>query len=195
MKPIIIDNFLKEEYFNAYQELICNTTFEFSWLYGQYSDVENTNATVLHNYFFTHIFYIDGIPISQHFRDLQHFVERIQAEGENVQTKFHKELPPDQWRMGGGSIKSILRMRANMFVNTSTLYEYPLHTDYPFSNIAVLLSLNTCDGYTGIKDEDGIVQNYNSVANRALIFDASELHCSSTTTDANARFNIIVNYL
>ena len=31
--------------------------------------------------------------------------------------------------------------------------------------------------------------------NRAIFFDAGKMHCSTTTTDAQARFNIIVNYL
>jgi len=113
---------------------------------------------------------------------MQDFVEKVQTI-----EREHEE--------GGPEIKAILRMRANLFVNTSTVYEYPLHTDYPFSHTAAILSLNTCDGYTGIKDEDGIVQKYNSVANRLVLFDAGKEHCSTTTSDTNARFNIIVNYL
>ena len=54
-----------------------------------------------------------------------------------------------------------------------------------------LLSLNTCDGYTKLKDGTKI----DSVANRVLLFDPCEEHCSTTTTNVKARFNINVNYI
>ena len=41
--------------------------------------------------------------------------------------------------------------------------------------------------------EDGT--KVESIANRMLIFDASQKHCASTTTSKFARVNIIVNYL
>ena len=66
-----------------------------------------------------------------------------------------------------------------------------MHFDYPFSHSSALLSLNTCDGYTKLKDGTKI----DSIANRILLFDASEEHCSTTTTNVPARFNININYI
>jgi hypothetical protein len=201
MKPIIIDNFLEEKDFKAYQALICTTTFDstFSWGYGQYHDPQtNVHEALITNYFFTHVFYANGLQNSPHLPVMQHFVEKIKTmEGSEEDKKMYNASKEqlDYWPMNGGIIKSVLRMRANLFVNTSTVYEYPMHTDYPFSHSAAILSLNTCDGYTGIEDEDGQTIKVDSVANRVVLFDAGKNHCSTTTSDANARFNIIVNFI
>ena len=77
-----------------------------------------------------------------------------------------------------------------MYPNTETLHEHGTHIDLPFSHKAGILSINTCDGYTKLEDGTKI----DSVANRMLLFDASTLHCSSTTTDQPVRVNININY-
>ena len=66
-----------------------------------------------------------------------------------------------------------------------------MHSDFEFSHSGAVLSLNTCDGYSKLKDDTKI----NSVANRMLLFDASEEHCSTTTTNVFARININMNYI
>ena len=194
MKPIIIDNFLEEEPFNALTDLICNTKSMFSWVHGQYHNPQTRG-----HYFFTHVFYVNGLQNSPHLSVLQNFVEKIKTiEGPKEQVKMYKEKKDQRknWTMDGGIIKSILRVRANLFVNTpNNIQEYAMHTDYPFSHSAAVLSLNTCDGYTGIEDEDGQITKVDSVANRVVLYDAGKNHCSTTTSDANARFNIIVNFL
>ena len=58
-----------------------------------------------------------------------------------------------------------------------------MHVDMNYSHSGAILSLNTCDGYTKLKDGTKI----DSVANRILLFDASEEHCSTTTTNVPAR--------
>ena len=60
--------------------------------------------------------------------------------------------------------KCLLRIKANFFPNTETLREHSMHVDYDFSHSGALLSLNTCDGYTKLKDGTKI----NSIANRVL---------------------------
>ena len=174
MKPIIIDNFLDEGYFKMLTDLICARRGAFEWFYGPYLEDDPTDKEEPLNYFFTHTVYSHHVPHSPHFQTILPFCEKI-----------HEEQPT----------KSLIRIRANIFPNTNTVEEYPLHTDEVFSHTAALISLNTCDGYTGIEDENGIVQKYHSVANRVLFFDAGERHCSTTTTTARARFNVIVNYL
>ena len=83
-----------------------------------------------------------------------------------------------------------LRIKANLYPSSETLHEHKMHVDFDYSHCTALFSLNTCDGYTKLKDGTKI----NSVANRILLFDASEEHCSTTTTDTFARVNININY-
>ena len=108
---------------------------------------------------------------------------------DNIQTSSHYDtLIPLLEKLGEGPL---LRIKSNLYPNTEILHEHPMHTDYSFSHSAAILSLNTCDGYT--KLEDG--RKINSVANRILLFDASEEHCSTTTTNVFARVNININYI
>ena len=77
-----------------------------------------------------------------------------------------------------------------MYPNTETLKEHGIHIDYSFPHKAGILSINTCDGYTKLEDGTKI----DSVANRMLLFDASNPHNSSTTTNQPVRVNININY-
>lgn len=87
-------------------------------------------------------------------------------------------------------LKAIIRIKINMFPNTETLKEHGMHIDYDFPHKAALFSINTCDGYTKLEDGTKI----DSVANRMLLFDASNPHTSTTTTDQTVRMNINFNY-
>ena len=88
-------------------------------------------------------------------------------------------------------MKCLIRIKANLYPNTERLHEHPMHSDFPFPHSGALLSLNTCDGYTKLKDGTKI----DSVANRILLFDPNEEHCSTTTTNVSARINININYI
>ena len=85
----------------------------------------------------------------------------------------------------------MLRIKANLYPNTEILHEHPMHTDYEFCHSGAILSLNTCDGYTKLKDGTKI----DSVANRVLLHDPSIEHCGTSTTNVSARININVNYI
>ena len=103
-------------------------------------------------------------------------------------------------------VKSLMRMIINMYPNTETLKEHGMHFDYPFPHTAGILSMNTCDGYTKIESKSKVrggielmksKERYvkiDSVANRMLLFDASNPHTSSTTTNKTVRVNINFNY-
>ena len=142
MKPIIIDNFLEEEPFNVLTNLICEDhgvgDLSFPWHYAQYntpggqyqSSQTSGHKSPITDYFFTHVFYVNGLQSSKHMGALVHFVEKIKTlEGTPEEKQRVKEFETD-WLLHGGIIKAILRMRANLFVNTSTVYEYPMHEDY-----------------------------------------------------------------
>ena len=93
--------------------------------------------------------------------------------------------------LGKLEVDHLLRIKANLYPSSETLQEHIMHVDFDYSHCTALFSLNTCDGYTKLKDGTKI----NSVANRVLLFDASEEHCSTTTTNVSARINININYI
>ena len=100
---------------------------------------------------------------------------------------IYDKLLPVVRKLGG---ESLIRIKGNLYPNTETLHEHPMHTDFPFSHTSAILYLNTCDGYTKLVDGTKI----DSIANRILLFDASKKHCSTTTTNVSARINININY-
>jgi len=87
-------------------------------------------------------------------------------------------------------MKSIIRAKLNLYMRTDKIEEHNSHTDSSFEHKGCVFSFNTCDGYTKLEDGTKI----DSVANRALIFDASKSHSSTSTTNAKGRFNVNFNY-
>ena len=176
----IIDNFLKQEDFDSltflYDENNFMTNERLDWSVQKNVTIPQKNDNLS---MFTHIFYsntivnegkgISGIghPCSSHVDKIIPILEKL-------------------------NIKSMIRAKANLYpYSGKTLYEHEMHIDYEFPHYAALLSLNTCDGYTKLEDGTKI----ESVANRIVIFDASQKHCSTTTTSDFARINININYL
>ena len=90
----------------------------------------------------------------------------------------------------GQNTHDYVRTRAIHYPRTERIIKHPLHFDDNKYCKTLLLYLNTCDGYTYHKPADQKIYN---VANRALIFDASELHHSTTTTNADRRVILQIN--
>lgn len=88
-------------------------------------------------------------------------------------------------------VKSSLRMKVNLYSRTDIIQEHSSHADYDFEHKGFILSMNTCNGCTILDDGTKI----DSIENRALFFDPSKLHHSTTCTDEKVRINIILNYL
>ena len=172
MKYKVIDNFLDKEYFdtlfNLFTDKVSQGCPEMSW-YLQ-SDIENIGKRKLEKedklFYMTHIIYDNNKPNSDHYETMIPLLDKLKT-------------------------KCLIRIKANLYPNTEKLHEHQMHTDYLFLHSGAILSLNTCDGYTKLKDGTKI----DSVANRILLFDASEEHCSTTTTNVFARFNININYI
>jgi len=90
-------------------------------------------------------------------------------------------------------IVSLMRMKLNFYPRTDKVETHIPHTDYKISHKGCILSFNTCDGGTVLyEDEKEILVE--SVANRALLFDPSKWHSSTSCTNAKARFNVNINY-
>ena len=168
MKHKVIDNFLDEEYFDSLVTLITDKektgNYLMPWFFN--SSIAYDNVVEDKLFYMTHMFYDQNGPISPLYDKLVPLLEKSGA-------------------------RCLLRVKANLFPNTEILHEHPMHTDYDFFHSGAILSLNTCDGYTKLKDGTKI----DSVANRILLFDASEEHCSTTTTNVPARINININYI
>ena len=86
--------------------------------------------------------------------------------------------------------KALIRVKANLYSRQDKIIEHENHSDFPFPHKGALFSLNTCNGFTILKDNTKI----QSVRNRVLLFDPSIPRRSSTCTDAKVRCNININY-
>lgn len=116
-------------------------------------------------FYFTHTFYQNYAPKSEYTGVLSEFINLI-------------------------SPKAIMRIRAALYPKTGQLEWHGMHVDYPFEHNGCILYLNSCDGYTGFEDS-----KIESIENRALFFDPSKNHCSTSCTDQDFRAIIIMNYL
>ena len=166
MKHKVIDNFLDEEYFDSLVSLFTDKEKTGSGVMPWFFQSDVAGLVEDKIFFLYHMFYENHVPASDLYEKLIPLLEKL-------------------------GVKALMRIKANLYPNTHIIHEHPMHTDYPYSHSGALLSLNTCDGYTKIKDGTKI----NSVANRVLLFDPSEEHCSTTTTNVLARFNININYI
>ena len=88
------------------------------------------------------------------------------------------------------NVKSLIRMKINCYPKTHKLEIHKSHSDYDFKHKGCIIYFNDCDGHTILKDGTKI----ESIANRALFFDPSLLHSSTSCTNKKARFNININY-
>jgi len=173
MKYKVIDNFLDEEYFDSLVTLFIDKEKLTNQYMPWYLDSSVTFSPFVHvgqeknNLFYMyHMIYNENVPMSPYYEKMIPILEKLDA-------------------------KCLVRIKANLFPNTEILHEHPPHIDYDFSHSGAIFSLNTCDGYTKLKDGTKI----DSVANRILLFNSAEEHAATTTTNNFARFNINVNYI
>jgi len=170
----IIDNFLPLDVFNKLHEVLLpqastplpeDNVKKFYWSYNpSVINATDKGKEDLKLFYFLHMIYEQTI-ISPH---------------------CDKILP----HLDSLGIKTLIRVKINLYPNTEIIKEHGMHVDYDFPHKTGLLSINTCDGYTKLEDGTKV----DSVANRMLLFDASTPHTSSTCTDQPVRVNININY-
>ena len=170
----IIDNFLPKDIFDELQMFILPQANNFDpnmeqiyWSYTPGVAHMEDAFKKWEIYYFIHMIYINDAIVSPLYNN--EFVGHIRR---------------------GADIKSLIRMKVNMFPHTETLVAHDPHFDLPYSHKGAIFSINTCDGYTKLEDGTKI----DSVANRLLLFDASKLHSSTTTTNQPVRVNININF-
>ena len=93
--------------------------------------------------------------------------------------------------------KSLVRIKSNFYPWTHEIKHHRYHTDLNWDNVAAVLSLNTCDGYTEFEYDTPYLKQkrIQSVANRLVVFDGQHSHRSTTTTTNYGRYNINFNFL
>ena len=158
----IKENFLSEDLFDSLKEKIVNQQ-SIAFYYNK--DVAHTNES-REDFYFTHIIYDNHKPNSELFENMIPILKKLK-------------------------VKSLIRIKLNLYTRTDKIVEHNSHIDYPFKHKAFLLSLNTCDGYTKFSDGTKV----ESLANRIVFFDASKKHQSTTTSNAKLRYNINFNFI
>lgn len=163
----IIDNFLDDDKFNELKNFIL---FSGSLPWYIRNGVANNGGN--DGYLLMHMFYTQFKPCSDHFKILYPLLIKIDP-------------------------LSLIRIKANFYPTTSEIIHHDFHVDFldvddaPISCKGCLFYLNTNNGKTIFKDGTEI----ESVENRALFFDPSTYHQSTTCTDdLMGRFNINFNY-
>ena len=117
-------------------------------------------------FYFTHTFYEDYKPISSFL---------------NILDPILIKLDP----------KALIRVKANMYTITPEIKKHEMHVDQSYDANACLYFVNNNNGVTTFED-NGV--EISSVANRALIFNSFNRHCSSSTTNTKFRLTININY-
>ena len=173
-----IQDFLPKQSFNRLSQIIFEPTF--SWylttsVASPYlKSKENSKLFYMSHLVYEKEKYVKINPIDQAIIDL-----------------LLGKLEPEERFLAISQEDELIRMKINFYPNTTELHEHDYHRDYEYSHMGAILSLNTCDGYTKIRETDA---KYYSWENTLLTFDPSEEHCSTTTTNAIGRFNININY-
>lgn len=89
------------------------------------------------------------------------------------------------------NMRSLLRVKCNLYPNVGKNIKHPLHLDYNFEHKAAIFYLNTNNGPTYFSDGSHV----DAVQNRLVLFDGLVFHSSSLCTDKKIRVNININYL
>ena len=119
-------------------------------------------------------------------RDPNTFVERFEV-SPHLQ-KVGKLLDSINKKL---NFREILRIRSSLYPRREKQKPDPYHVDYNFDHKVCIFYVNTNNGFTLFENGEKV----NSVANRLLIFDGLEKHCSVVQTDTTARYIININLL
>jgi|TARA_R100001460_G_scaffold31948_1_gene62804 hypothetical protein len=137
---------------------------------------EKIQNTVLSNKFVW--FYSDCVS-KQNDGDFQ-FSTMLDTENDEIVKLFKEKI----------QIEKVIRVKINQTHRTKNLLIHKPHVDQHFDSKAMVLYLNTNNGYTYFDD-----QKVSSKANRAILFDATALHGGTTCTDQKRRVVLNMNYI
>ena len=165
----ITDEFLPQQEFSAIQKTL--TSEMFPWYYIN-SVVEGYRGDV-DDFFFCHVFYNRMAGQESPFlKILKPIIKRL-----DVRKSFF-------------SRNKLLRAKANLYHRTERLVYHPPHIDFEVPNYSCLFYINSNNGLTVVGENREI----ESVENRLVIFDGSQPHHSTSTTNEKMRININFNF-
>lgn len=134
-------------------------------------------------------FYCDAVGNPLDDED-DYYIHHFYEDGKIHSLYFEKVMIPILCRLSL-PFNNLDRARANMYTKKEVRFIHDLHNDSDDKHVVGLFSLNTNNGFTMF--DDG--RRFKSIANRMLIFDGSQRHCSVTQTDTNIRYNININFI
>jgi hypothetical protein len=138
---------------------------EIEWHYQKSVTYKNLAKADDRAFYFSHLFYYNPKITSAHIQILNPLIEKL-------------------------DVKAFIRIKANLYPNLSGYNPSEPHVDYDYSHKGAIFYINTNDGCTLLNDGTKI----ESIANRILFFDPSEMHDSTYPTDTKIRVNINMNY-
>jgi hypothetical protein len=171
----VIDNFLPLDDLECLQSTLLGFNNGFPW---QLSVVVTPDAILecdeLNNWQLCHYFYNKGTSLSKNptVTLITPLIERLQPE-------------------------TLIRVKANLNPRTDKINIHAYHTDIPNEQVTDLCKtavfyVNTNDGYT-IFEDDG--EKVPSLANRLVMFDATQSHSGTTCTNEQFRCVININWI
>jgi hypothetical protein len=173
----VIDDFLPQKEFREIQKILINE-----------DNIPNTSQQTTLGWLYSSQTISPTISVKDESKNWKYFymIHSIYDNG-IVRSQFYEKIIPVLEEL---NVKALMRIKANLYPNSEKVHEHEAHIDYPFSHKTAILYINSCNGYTKLKNGTKI----DSIANRVLLFDASEPHQSTTTSDQTARFIINFNY-
>tara|TARA_B100000482_G_scaffold19715_1_gene13176 strand:- start:359 stop:877 length:519 start_codon:yes stop_codon:yes gene_type:complete len=164
----IYDNFLERDYFDSLVRHINDRIF--TWKYCDFvakksDDTEISQEQSEEQFYFVHNIYEKDQPCSELY-------------------EYTKPL------YGKLKVLSLIRSRVIMYMNQGKQIIHEKHTDFDYDHTAVLLYLNTNNGFTEFSDGS----KCESIENRLVVFNGSIEHNSSTCTDVKKRQVLTINY-
>ena len=164
----VISNFLPDKDFKELtQQVVWNK--DFPMYLNDWVSHENRNNPNLWDWFGCHIVFVEDGFYKDQSGKFPYFLNLFQ--------------PLLKW-------KKLIRIKINFYCRTEKIQKHAFHVDYKYKHKVALLGLNTCDGFTGLKEK-----KIQSVANQLILFKGDISHCSTTCTNSKGRWNIIINYL
>lgn len=162
MEYQIIDNLLPANIFNNIKTQIMSDEFPFYYNDG----ITDKSGTQTDDFYFTHTMYNNNKPQSNFLTLVDPILNKI-------------------------NMRSLLRVKCNLYPNVGKSVKHPLHMDYNFEHKTAIFYLNTNNGATYFSDGSKV----DAVQNRLVLFNGLTFHCSSLCTDKKIRVNININYL
>ena len=156
----VIKDFIKPHTLKKLQNTLLGNYFP--WYYNDFvGKLEDTKG-----YFFNHLLFRDN----------------------KIEGSFFNQIALPL--IGQLKFNNLIQIRINCYTREAKPFKGMWHVDNTLEHKVALWSLNTCNGYTEIKDK-GI---FKSIENQLIIFDGNLKHRSCSQTDTKTRINININY-